>query len=195
MLPIFVCMMFTITSTHCISNLRIAIPIKISDTPNHCEDSTASFKTNTDIIVVTGSSAAPRIVAKPEPIFGIPIVKAIEGMTILNVPKPKPYFQSPSEIAPLKINVGGNTIITKVKAPAIKRTPRGNEGTSTATFPLTKMYVANVTADNRPNIIPVVSKSPADFSSKPLDKNVPASKKITEITFSLEGKVLLRLLQ
>ena len=91
-------------------------------------------------------------------------------MTILNVPKPKPYFQSPSEIAPLKINVGGNTIITKVKAPAIKRTPRGNEGTSTATFPLTKMYVANVTADNRPNIIPVVSKSPADFSSKPLDK-------------------------
>ena len=51
------------------------------------------------------------------------------------------------------------------------------------------MYVANVIADNKPNMIPVVSKSPADFSSKPLDKNVPASKKITEITFSLEGKV------
>lgn len=88
-------MMFTITSTHCVCNLRIAIPIKISDTPNHCEDSTASFKTNTDIIVVTGSSAAPRIVAKPEPIFGIPIVKAIDGITILNVPNPKPYFQRP----------------------------------------------------------------------------------------------------
>ena len=57
------------------------------------------------------------------------------------------------------------------------------------------MYVANVTADNRPNIIPVVSKSPADFSSKPLDKNVPASKKITEITFLLKVKFLLRLLQ
>ena len=92
-------------------------------------------------------------------------------------------------MAPLKINVGGNTIMTKVKAPAIKRTPRGNEGTSTATFPLTKMYVANVTADNKPKMIPVVSKVPADFSSKPLDKNVPTSKKITEITFSLEGNV------
>ena len=57
------------------------------------------------------------------------------------------------------------------------------------------MYVANVTADNKPNMIPVVSKSPADFSSKPLDKNVPASKKITEITFLLKVKFLLRLLQ
>ena len=92
-------------------------------------------------------------------------------------------------MAPLKINVGGNTIMTKVKAPVIKRTPRGNEGTSTATFPLTKMYVANVTADNKPKMTPVVSKAPADCSSKPLDKNVPTSKKITEITFSLEGNV------
>ncbi len=76
-------------------------------------------------------------------------------------------------MAPLKINVGGNTIMTKVKAPVIKRTPRGNEGTSTATFPLTKMYVANVTADNKPKMIPVVSKAPADCSSKPLDKKCP----------------------
>ena len=45
------------------------------------------------------------------------------------------------------------------------------------------MYVANVTADNKPKMIPVVSKSPADVSNNPLDKNVPASKKITEITF------------
>lgn len=51
------------------------------------------------------------------------------------------------------------------------------------------MYVANVTADNKPKMIPVVSKSPADVSNNPLDKNVPASKKITEITFSLEGNV------
>ncbi len=38
-------------------------------------------------------------------------------------------------------------------------------------------------------MIPVVLKAPADSFSKPLDTNVPASKKITEITFSLEGNV------
>lgn len=70
----------------------IVILIKISDILNYCEDSIVFFKMNMDIIVVIGSFVVLRIVVKLELIFGILIVKVIDGIMILNVFNFKLYF-------------------------------------------------------------------------------------------------------
>lgn len=76
------------------------MPIKMKPAPIHCDAETASFKISTDKITVTGNSAVAKIVASPEPIFGIPMEKAIEGITILKVPKASAYFHRPFSSAP-----------------------------------------------------------------------------------------------
>lgn len=89
----------------------------------------------------------------------------------------------------LKINVGGNIIMIKVKVLVIKRILCGNEGILIVIFLFMKMYVVNVIVDNKFKMILVVLKVFVDCLSKLFDKNVFISKKIIEIIFFFEGNV------